>query len=67
MTFENFEVKTTLTDLVAAHPGCAVWTCDAGYTTDGRQVLDALVYRTVDEMNADTDNTGAIARAIVLA
>lgn len=67
MTFENFEVKTTLTDLVAAHPGCAVWTCDAGHTTDGRQVLDALVYRDEALMEADTDNTGAITRALVLA
>lgn len=67
MTYDANEIRTTLTDLTATYPGCAVWTCDAGHTTDGRQVLDALVYRTVDEMEADTDNTGAIARALVLA
>ena len=67
MTFENTEIAATLIDLTAQYPGCAVWTCEAGHTTDGRQVLDALVYRTADEMESDEDNTAAIARALVLA
>lgn len=67
MTFENTEITATIETLTAQYPGCAVWTCEAGHTTDGRQVLDALVYRTADEMEADEDNTAAIARALVLA
>jgi hypothetical protein len=67
LTFENTEITATIETLTAQYPGCVVWTCEAGHTTDDRQVLDALVYRNVDEMESDEDNTGAIARALVLA
>ena len=53
----------TYTEFTAQHPDCVFWTCYAGAAEDRRQLLDVLVYRSDDDLDADTDNSLAIARA----
>jgi hypothetical protein len=57
---------TTYTQFVAEHPGSFFWHCDAGADDTGAALLDVLVYATEDDLDADDDNSLAIARQTVI-
>lgn len=56
----------TYTEFAAEHDGKFFWDCDAGADEDGRKLLDVLVYDTEEDLDADDDNSLAIARATVI-
>lgn len=55
----------TYAEFTAEHEGKFFWICDAG-RVDGLDLLDVLVYDDEDEMDADEDNSLAVARATVI-
>ena len=56
----------TYSQFAAEHSGKFFWDCDAGVDECGRAQLDVLVYDTQADLDADGDNSLAIARATVI-
>jgi protein tyrosine/serine phosphatase len=57
---------TTYTQFVAEHQGACFWHCDAGADDTGAALLDVLAYATEEDLDADDDNSLAIARQTVI-
>ena len=56
----------TYTEFTAEHPGKVFWSCDAGTTDDGEDMLDVLVYHDEEDKEADDDNSLSIDRETVI-
>ena len=56
----------TYNEFVTGYIGKHFWVCDAGADKDGHELLDVLVYDTEEDLDADDDNTLAIARHTVI-
>lgn len=56
----------TYHQFAAEHDGKFLWDCDAGANEDDLQTLDVLVYDSEEDLDADDDNSLAIARATVV-
>ncbi len=59
------EDMRTYTEFTEEHEGMYLWDCDAG-DIDGHRCLDALAYETQEDLDADDDNTLAVARETVI-
>jgi hypothetical protein len=56
----------TYTQFAQEHDGKFFWHCDAGEDEQNRPLLDVLVYDTEEDLDADDDNSLAVARATVI-
>lgn len=59
-------MSKTYTQFAQEHDGKFFWHCDAGADEQNRTLLDVLVYDTEEDLDADDDNSLAVARATVI-
>ena len=59
-------MSKTYTEFAAEHAGKHLWTCRAGCSEDGRELIDVLVYETEEDLCSDDDNSLAVDRATVV-